>query len=91
MPNTDKFLIGNFSNCLIFKSNLCLDLVVNRSRLLIESGHIHQVVAIVQAIGEYYFFVPENLKNSIWPQRLEAFRKFWSSGSPLLGDNNSKG
>jgi hypothetical protein len=56
-----------------------------------ESGHVYTVVAIVQAVAEFYFFSPDNVRNMIWPNRLKAFERFWASNIPRLGDENGKG
>lgn len=56
-----------------------------------EAGNVHTVVAIIQAIAEFYFFSPNNVSNMNWPNRLKAFESFWMSNMPRLGDEDGKG
>lgn len=56
-----------------------------------EAGNVSAVVAIVQAVGEFFFFTPDKLKTKFWPDRLVAFDEFWVGAIPRLGDKNAKG
>lgn len=75
-PGTEEFMV---------------DHVVDRCRLFMESGHVHDTVATVQALAEYHFFMPEHLQRETVKQRRREFAEFWNSGAPRIGDEGAQG
>ncbi|KAI1708806.1 NRDE-2, necessary for RNA interference domain-containing protein [Ditylenchus destructor] len=71
-PGTDAFL---------------LDLVVHRTKLLIESDYISWAIASVQAIAEFHFF-----DIAMSPEmKCSTFKNFWETGVPRIGDDFAMG
>lgn len=68
-----------------------VDHIVDRCKILIESGHVHDAVATVQALAEYHFFMPEELELERVEHRRAEFAKFWNSGYPRIGDEGARG
>lgn len=58
---------------------------------MFEGGYISIVVSIIQSVAEYHFFMPDDMQIKMWHQRVEAFKEFWDSGMPILGEARSKG
>ncbi|KAI1708811.1 NRDE-2, necessary for RNA interference domain-containing protein [Ditylenchus destructor] len=79
-PGTDAFL---------------LDLVVHRTKLLIESDYISWAIASVQAIAEFHFFdiamSPEMKPKDYIPMKCSTFKNFWETGVPRIGDDFAMG
>lgn len=91
LPGTEEVLIGKKNIVRGERTQYFSDLVVNQARLMMETGHIYSVVAVVTAVAEFYFFMPDEIKQKPWAERLKEFKDFWISGAPRLGDKDSKG
>lgn len=76
LPGTEKFLIN---------------VIANRCRLLIQAGHVHQAITMVQAILEFNCFVPQTVKSHIRNEKLKAFEDFWHSAVPRIGSDKAQG
>lgn len=68
----DLFIV---TNIFLGSEEFLVELIVFYCKLLLETGNLPKVVAILQAITEFYIFIPElDLKN-FNPKNL--FEKFW--------------
>ncbi|KAI3422493.1 hypothetical protein GPALN_012999 [Globodera pallida] len=76
-----------------------VDLLVQRCRLQVVTGHIAKAVAVMQALAEFHFFRPEiyknfrpNTKPHLMQQKLkEGFKCFWCSGLARIGEPAANG
>lgn len=68
----DLFIV---TNIFLGSEEFLIELIVLYCKLLLETGNLPKVVAILQAVTEFYIFIPElDLKN-FNPKNL--FEKFW--------------
>jgi hypothetical protein len=56
-----------------------------------EAGYIHAVLATIQALVEFFFFEPTQLKGTEWPFRVVEFEKYWKACFPRPGIKDFKG
>ncbi|KAI1722729.1 NRDE-2, necessary for RNA interference domain-containing protein [Ditylenchus destructor] len=72
-----------------------LDLVVHRTKLLIEADYISWAIASVQAIAEFHFFdisMNQEMKPKDYiPMKCSTFKNFWETGVPRIGDDFALG
>lgn len=59
--------------------------------LLRESGYVEMSIGLWQAVMEFSFFQPSILKQASEDQVLEAFRIFWDSEVPRIGESGARG
>ncbi|TKR65199.1 hypothetical protein L596_025638 [Steinernema carpocapsae] len=63
------------------------EMLLLRTRILMEAGHIPSAVASVQALVEITHNIPTTLRNKPLKDKRNLFRSFWDSGYPRLADD----
>ncbi|XP_053093783.1 nuclear exosome regulator NRDE2 [Pangasianodon hypophthalmus] len=68
-----------------------LDVFVNQCHFLRQAGHSEKAVCLFQALIEFTFFKPDNVRDLTTKQQVEFFETFWDSGEPRVGEVGARG
>ncbi|XP_053489260.1 nuclear exosome regulator NRDE2 [Ictalurus furcatus] len=68
-----------------------LDLFVRQCHFLRQAGHSEKAVCLFQALIEFTFFKPDNVRDLTTKQQVEFFETFWDSGEPRVGEGGARG
>lgn len=68
-----------------------IDIFLQYTRFLRESGYNELAFAHWQIVFEYRFFLPEQLATASWEDQMEALASFWESDQPRIGEVNAEG
>uniref|UniRef100_A0A914ZBT1 Uncharacterized protein n=1 Tax=Panagrolaimus superbus TaxID=310955 RepID=A0A914ZBT1_9BILA len=68
------------------------DVIVTAATFYVEMGSTYKAIGILQALIEFYFLAPKNVKdNCDFKKKLEAFEHFWRTEIPKVGDKDAIG
>ncbi|KAF5900776.1 protein NRDE2 isoform X1, partial [Clarias magur] len=68
-----------------------LDMFLRQCHFLHQAGHSEKAVCLFQALIEFTFFKPDNVKKLTTKQQVDFFETFWDSGEPRVGEGGARG
>ncbi|XP_048342184.1 nuclear exosome regulator NRDE2 [Sphaerodactylus townsendi] len=68
-----------------------LAIYLQQCHFLRQAGHSEKAVSLFQALMDFTFFKPDNLKDLPTRGQVEFFEPFWDSGEPRIGERGAKG
>ncbi|XP_066484420.1 nuclear exosome regulator NRDE2 isoform X2 [Tiliqua scincoides] len=68
-----------------------LAIFLQQCHFLRQTGHSEKALSLFQALIDFTFFKPENVKNLTTREQVEFFETFWDSGEPRVGEKGAKG
>lgn len=68
-----------------------LDIFLQQCHFLRQAGHTEKAVCLFQALLDFTFFKPDNVKNLATRQQVDFFEPFWDSGEPRIGERGARG
>ncbi|XP_053113145.1 nuclear exosome regulator NRDE2 isoform X2 [Hemicordylus capensis] len=64
---------------------------LQQCHFLRQAGHSEKAVSLFQALIDFTFFKPDNVKDLPTRGQVEFFEPFWDSGEPRIGEKGAKG
>nr|XP_006122408.1 protein NRDE2 homolog isoform X1 [Pelodiscus sinensis] len=68
-----------------------LAIFLQQCHFLRQTGHSEKAVSLFQALVDFTFFKPDNVKDLPTRGQVEFFEPFWDSGEPRFGEKGAKG
>ncbi|XP_053113151.1 nuclear exosome regulator NRDE2 isoform X3 [Hemicordylus capensis] len=68
-----------------------LAIFLQQCHFLRQAGHSEKAVSLFQALIDFTFFKPDNVKDLPTRGQVEFFEPFWDSGEPRIGEKGAKG
>ncbi|XP_070797353.1 nuclear exosome regulator NRDE2 [Pituophis catenifer annectens] len=68
-----------------------LAIFLQQCHFLRQAGHSEKAVSLFQAMLDFTFFKPDNVKDLPTRGQREFFEPFWDSGEPRVGEKGAKG
>ncbi|XP_063146288.1 nuclear exosome regulator NRDE2 isoform X2 [Candoia aspera] len=68
-----------------------LAIFLQQCHFLRQAGHSEKAVSLFQALLDFTFFKPDNVKDLTTRGQGEFFEPFWDSGEPRIGEKGAKG
>ncbi|XP_039202865.1 nuclear exosome regulator NRDE2 [Crotalus tigris] len=68
-----------------------LAIFLQQCHFLRQAGHSEKAVSLFQALLDFTFFKPDNVKDLPTRGQREFFEPFWDSGEPRIGEKGAKG
>ncbi|XP_015278744.1 PREDICTED: protein NRDE2 homolog [Gekko japonicus] len=68
-----------------------LAIYLQQCHFLRQAGHTEKAVSLFQALMDFTFFKPDNVKELPTRGQVEFFEPFWDSGEPRIGEKGAKG
>ncbi|XP_061599992.1 nuclear exosome regulator NRDE2 isoform X2 [Cololabis saira] len=68
-----------------------LDIFILQCHFLRQSGHSEKAISLFQAMNDFTFFKPDNVKKLSTKQQAEFFEPFWDSGEARVGELGARG
>nr|XP_056707814.1 nuclear exosome regulator NRDE2 [Euleptes europaea] len=68
-----------------------LAIYLQQCHFLRQAGHSEKAVSLFQALMDFTFFKPDNVKDLPTRGQVEFFEPFWDGGEPRIGERGAKG
>uniref|UniRef100_A0A3P8U9V6 NRDE-2, necessary for RNA interference, domain containing n=1 Tax=Cynoglossus semilaevis TaxID=244447 RepID=A0A3P8U9V6_CYNSE len=68
-----------------------LDIFIQQCHFLRQAGHSEKAVSLFQAMIDFTFFKPDNVRKLTTKQQVEFFEPFWDSGEARVGESGARG
>ncbi|KAJ6661852.1 hypothetical protein lerEdw1_013023 [Lerista edwardsae] len=68
-----------------------LAIFLQQCHFLRQAGHSEKALSLFQALIDFTFFKPDNIKSLSTREQVEFFETFWDSGEPRVGEKGAKG
>ncbi|XP_077179591.1 nuclear exosome regulator NRDE2 [Paroedura picta] len=68
-----------------------LAISTQQCHFLRQAGHTEKAISLFQALMDFTFFKPDNVKDLPTRAQVEFFEPFWDSGEPRIGEKGAKG
>ncbi|XP_070699085.1 nuclear exosome regulator NRDE2 [Pempheris klunzingeri] len=68
-----------------------LDIFTQQCHFLRQSGHSEKAISLFQAMIDFTFYKPDNVRQLSTKQQVEFFEPFWDSGEARVGELGARG